>query len=357
MKPKTIILMVIAIACGLGASYMTSQLIANRNPAEKKVEKVTVLTAKKKLEVGIQFKEKDKDKLFKETKFNKGDEPKDSVKEFSEIKDKFLKSPLEEGQVIMLSNVDENLTILPIPEGHQAMGLRVNEETSAHGFAAKPGNRVDLMWLRRGKGDKEIASYRLLQDVLVLAADNTYIQEQGVATYQARVITVALTPEQVADVSLAKDNGTITLSLRKPGDETTQETNVRTLEQLMKRVASQADNNSKPLKVVKKDPVVVKKPDGPEVKEPEPVLQEYQVIIHTPSGVRTVTYMFNKETGKFVSDYDNAVGPGVTPNTPGANKTPDTNSVPQASAPTRRPKVQPQEPAVEKEDAAQAVVK
>ena len=31
MKPKTMILMGLAIVCGLGASYMTSRLLAERN--------------------------------------------------------------------------------------------------------------------------------------------------------------------------------------------------------------------------------------------------------------------------------------------------------------------------------------
>ena len=30
MKPKTMILMVVAVVCGLGASYMTSKLLADR---------------------------------------------------------------------------------------------------------------------------------------------------------------------------------------------------------------------------------------------------------------------------------------------------------------------------------------
>ncbi len=33
MKPKTMILMVVAVVCGLGASYMTSRLLADRSRA------------------------------------------------------------------------------------------------------------------------------------------------------------------------------------------------------------------------------------------------------------------------------------------------------------------------------------
>ena len=48
MKPKTMILMVVAIVCGLGASYMTSRLLAERGEAPAaEQKKVTVLVAKK----------------------------------------------------------------------------------------------------------------------------------------------------------------------------------------------------------------------------------------------------------------------------------------------------------------------
>ena len=40
MKPKTIILMVVAVSCGLAASYMTSRLLADRPEAPPDEEKV-----------------------------------------------------------------------------------------------------------------------------------------------------------------------------------------------------------------------------------------------------------------------------------------------------------------------------
>ena len=50
MKPKAMILMGLAIVCGLGASYMTSRLLAERQPQEE--EKVEILVARRNLSVG-----------------------------------------------------------------------------------------------------------------------------------------------------------------------------------------------------------------------------------------------------------------------------------------------------------------
>ena len=55
MKPKTMILMVVAIGCGLGASYMTSRLLAERGQHQE-IRTVTVMVAKKNLEMGTSLK-------------------------------------------------------------------------------------------------------------------------------------------------------------------------------------------------------------------------------------------------------------------------------------------------------------
>ncbi len=57
MKPKTMILMVVAVTCGLGASYMTSRLLAERQPSDE--DKVEILVAKKKLDMGMTIKNVD----------------------------------------------------------------------------------------------------------------------------------------------------------------------------------------------------------------------------------------------------------------------------------------------------------
>lgn len=46
MKPRTMILMVVAIGCGLGASYMTSKLLAERNQQVEAEPTVPVLVAR-----------------------------------------------------------------------------------------------------------------------------------------------------------------------------------------------------------------------------------------------------------------------------------------------------------------------
>ena len=58
MKSKTMILMVVAIGCGLAASYMTSRLLAERaDSKDQEQEKVTIVVAKQNLSMGTLIKD------------------------------------------------------------------------------------------------------------------------------------------------------------------------------------------------------------------------------------------------------------------------------------------------------------
>src|SRR5438105_10883667 len=75
MKPKTLILMAVAIVCGLGASYMTSRLLAERQTSDP--DKVKVLVARKNLNMGEPI--KTVDDLFEEKEFLRGQEPRNAI--------------------------------------------------------------------------------------------------------------------------------------------------------------------------------------------------------------------------------------------------------------------------------------
>src|SRR5262245_54247786 len=99
MKPKTMILMVVAIACGLGASYMTSRLLAERSsePTDTQ-EKTTILVADKNLDMGLVI--KNPQDLFKEKQVYKSDEPRGAIVSFDQLKNRQLKRPLRNGDYV-----------------------------------------------------------------------------------------------------------------------------------------------------------------------------------------------------------------------------------------------------------------
>ena len=62
MKPKTMILMVVAVGCGLTASYMTSKLLADRGEQPPPEEKIKLLVTKTRVPKGTVLKDPEKRK-------------------------------------------------------------------------------------------------------------------------------------------------------------------------------------------------------------------------------------------------------------------------------------------------------
>ena len=109
MKPKTTILMVLAIGCGLAAAFMTNKLIADRNKDAPEVEKVNVLVAKagmKKLEAMTFVKKADD--FFEIQEKAKIEVPKDA---FTELSDKDLKDGFRVSRAISEGTVTSDKSV------------------------------------------------------------------------------------------------------------------------------------------------------------------------------------------------------------------------------------------------------
>jgi Flp pilus assembly protein CpaB len=230
--------MVVAVVCGLGASYMTSRLLAERDdkPAEAPVvAKVKLLVAKKNLEMHVALRNKPED-FFKEKEFIKDDVPKDALvwADLPKLKGKFLKRGLRKDDHLTLEDVmDNNTALRALPNGMRAVGIRVTDDNSASGFACVPGSHVDIVWTQRRGGDTDTFSKTLLEDVVVLAAGTQTINEGGGAM-PASVVLVALSPDDAMMVTLAMETGSLRLVVRNLEDRSSSASDRATLEQLIK---------------------------------------------------------------------------------------------------------------------------
>jgi len=237
MKPKTLILMVVAVVCGLGASYMTSRLLAEREdkPAQivqREPEKVKLLAAKKELIMHQYI--KTPQELFDWKEFVVDNVPKEALADFNALKGKTLKRLLHKGEVVLPEDLNDGSPVLEVPPGFQAMGLSVNVHTSAGGFASLPGSRVDIIWSKRGQTDQTSFTKTLLQNVLVLAADGAKNRTEDGTPIVASVVTLALTPEDVRRVANAAESGTMRLVLRIPGDNTIVKNDMTSLDETIR---------------------------------------------------------------------------------------------------------------------------
>lgn len=321
MKPKTMVLMVVAIGCGLGASYMTSRLLADRQN-QAPLETVAVLVAKKNLDLGTPL--KDATELFEYKEYTKGQEPKDAVIDYAEMKDKFLKRSLRRGDFITPADLQMEWGCLPdLPQGMVAVGLRVNSETTAAGFASLPGSHVDILSTIRRGTDDDTHCQILLENVLVLAADAQARRPDDPQAMPANVVTVALTREQAMRVTLAKELGTLTLVLRKFGDNKMSETEKVTASDVFNG-RSDAGGSRDVEDVVRgtkvKAPAVPTIPEAPLVQPvpaaaPKPKL--WTVRIQEGNNVRRVAFRLNAG-GKVAENQDGVEGEQSAPPPPPA---------------------------------------
>jgi pilus assembly protein CpaB len=259
MKPKAYIFAGLAIVCGLGASYMTSRLLAERTPEE--TEKVEILVAKRTLSVHERIIRPEE--MFEFKSVTKENEPPDAVRDFEALRGKSMKNGRNKGDHITLANINE-LGGLQIPEGHQAVGVPVNLQTSVHGLANLPGSRVNLMLTIRGNDPRQTKAILLLEAVTVLAAD-TRVTPEGEIAAPAQVVTFALKGKDAMAVTLAKEMGTISLVLRKQDDYgTSKDLEMTGAELLDRNKPAQAPEAPRP--------VVVKeiKPEQPKVVPDDP---------------------------------------------------------------------------------------
>jgi len=213
MKPKTMILMVVAVACGLVASYMTSRLLAERNNQPQET-KIIVLVAKKKVPQYTTIKKPDD--YFELREVTEGPLTAKALKSFEEIQNKRLNKTLGEESVVKIDDLQKKEDmIIDIPPGQRAMAIRVNPECLAGGFVL-PGSRVDIICtLRGGEGTSQI----ILQNMLVMAVDQKANRDDGQNTALGQTCTLAATPEECTRLSLAAQQGELRLTLRSPDDK------------------------------------------------------------------------------------------------------------------------------------------
>jgi Flp pilus assembly protein CpaB len=206
------ILMVVAVICGLSASYMTSRILADRN------EKVTILVAKQRMAPWTPI--KNPEEQFEQEERSKNEVPKNALMKFDSARDQILVRALDKGDPVVADNLMDKrnggLEVL-LPAGKRAVAVRTSAEAVAGGFVM-PGSRVDVIHSVR-HGDKDSDTHVVLQNILVRAVDQTATKPDDKPGLVPATVTMEVTPQQALVLARVKDSGTITLALRPMGDE------------------------------------------------------------------------------------------------------------------------------------------
>jgi pilus assembly protein CpaB len=121
--------------------------------------------------------------------------------------------PIRESKLIKADGSGFMAAILPT--GMRAVSTAISPETGAGGFIL-PNDHVDVILTRRerqGEADNFV-SETILTNVKVLAIDQTVEDKDGQKVVIGKTATLALTPGQAESLALARQLGTLSLSLR-----------------------------------------------------------------------------------------------------------------------------------------------
>jgi len=329
MKVKSILLLAVAGGCGLIAMLGVQQALSGNQGEESQVAQVLVAITD--IPPGHPLDESNT--AFKT--WPADTIPEGSVTTVEEFEERSLRFGAVANEPIMLAKLNEKGVIgasSEIPEGMRVVTVSV-DLTKTHSGLIRPGDHVDLMLTYKIRGEnssqKNVQKTKLfLENIEVFAADS--IRRSGVANDTTEInsknISLLVTPEQANILMLAESKGTLTLSLRRSGDETIAKTRDINDEDFEDLLASRGKTQEKEkvddsLKDLLAEQQAEPKPEAkPEVKPVVNIVPEgpkWAVHIHSGSDVNT--HMFYQRVESDADTTATETGTGTEAGTPGTS--------------------------------------
>ena len=327
MRPKSLLLLALALGCGLVASIGISQVLDRNNKPQATLETSPIYIAKHNINLGdpinadmISLQEWPKDKI-----------PRGAIASLEELEGRRPRTaiiegePLLEGKLLAPGQVAD--PIRSIPKGMRLKTIAVDAEKSAAGLLG-PGDRVDVqLFMRKDQrtGVETAKSKIILQNIRVFAVDQAVQRspDGGEERTIAKTVSLMLTPQQASKLSLAEQIGEISLTPRNPDDENMADWGEVTIDDLL----ADGDKNSR-----EKEQGVPEGDNEEEQPGPDqgllaalqatvpPATPPFRMEIVEAHQVREV--LFDGETGRPLrptTEEPSSAGPAVSPSlSPGA---------------------------------------
>ncbi|MEW4455733.1 Flp pilus assembly protein CpaB [Bremerella sp. JC817] len=227
MRPKSLILIIIALGCGLVASIGISQVLEQQTAQPvPQVEMENIFVALEDIDIN----EPIAPEMIKLEPWPADKIPEGAIRELENVEGRRPRSRLFAGEVILEgklfgSDEDQGASKL-IPKGYRVHSIKVTAESAASGLIL-PGDRVDvLVYLQVvNQLDKNRTKRQMTRTILTncrVFAVNEQIHRETDAqgnSINAKTVSLLVTPKQVEILVLAGQLGKLSLSLRPP-DET-----------------------------------------------------------------------------------------------------------------------------------------
>jgi pilus assembly protein CpaB len=225
MRPKSLILLALALGCGLAASIGISQVMdANAKRPGPALETKPIYVALHNINLGdpigasmIALEEWPADRV-----------PTGALTKLEEVEGRRPRTTIVAGTPILeaqlLASGEFADPIVNIPDGFRLSTIAVNAEKSAAGLLS-PGDRVDVQLFvdaNQRSGIAEAMTRVILQNIRVFAVEQAVQRsaEGEEAKAIPKTVSLLVTPEQASKLDLAQNLGELSLIPRNPNDET-----------------------------------------------------------------------------------------------------------------------------------------
>ncbi len=130
----------------------------------------------------------------------------------------FAGEPIRDSKLVKIDG-SSGYMAAALPAGMRAISTEISPETGAGGFIL-PGDHVDVILSKRekenerGNNPEANTSETILSNVRVLAIDQTVEEKNGQKVVVGKTATLEMRPRQAETLALARQLGTLSLSLR-----------------------------------------------------------------------------------------------------------------------------------------------
>ncbi len=232
MKAARILVLVVAVAAGGLAAFLASRSEPKVDPVaapSAQIDTVDVLVAGADIGIGQALAPGDfkwevwPTSAASPSFIRKSDKP----EAVQQLAGSIARSPFVAGEPIRESKLikanGSGFMAAILPAGMRAISTEISAETGAGGFIL-PNDHVDVILSRRDKEAEKQAGVEvhtseiILNNVRVLAIDQTVQEKDGQRVVVGKTATLELSPRQAESLALSRQLGTLTLALRSIAD-------------------------------------------------------------------------------------------------------------------------------------------
>ncbi len=214
MKSKQIMLIAVALGCGLLSAIGIIQAMGNKSEGAPKIPMAPVVVATTHLDQRTKL----SDENVKLENWPVNLIPEGSATDLGDVRGKIITNPLSKGQAVIQQTVlpESEIPELAIPPGHKVINIKVPPEDAMVGLM-HPGSRVDIIGVFRVRdkktGQTEAETLTFLKGIRVFNIGSSVSAHQSKAVGPSGIVGVLVTEPQSEKIVHARKNGEIRLAL------------------------------------------------------------------------------------------------------------------------------------------------